>query len=323
MPQPNRLHVDAPLTNLSVAFDQSDESFIFDKVFPIVPVDDISGMYWEFPLEDWLRDEAQLRAGGTESAGGGFGVQRDAYLCKLYAWHKDIDDQTLAQSDSSLQLDRAAARFVVNRLRMRQEKQFLADFFGTGKWGTDMAGVASNPTGNQFVKFSNPNNSTPLSVVQKGQRQILSQTGLRANKLVIGYDVYDALRLHPDILDRTKYTSADAITQDILARYFDVDEVLVSTSVGNSAQEGQPAQVGFNLGKSMLLVHAAEEVGLETPSAGYQFRWRGVSNGLGTTIGTSRFRMEQLKADRVEGEIAFDNKIVSKPLGVYFDAVVD
>lgn len=322
MPQPTRAYIDAPLTNLSVAFDQADTSFIFDKVFPVVPVDDISGKYWEFPLEDWLRDEAQRRAGGTESAGGGFGVDTGTYSCDLFAWHKDIDDQTLRQSDSVLQLDRASAEFVVSRLRLRQERAFISEFFGTGKWGTDLTGVASGPSGSQFIQWSNTSTSTPIKDIKRGHRAILAATGFKANTLVLGYDVYDALTVHPDILDRIKYTDASAITEDVLARYFDVERVLVSTSIVNTAAEGATPTTGFNLGKSALLCYSAPNPGLMTPSAGYQFRWKGVSGGLGATIGTKRYRMEHLAADRIEGEVAFDNKIVAAPLGVYFTAAV-
>lgn len=322
MPQPTRVFIDAPLTNLSVAFDQMDSAFIFDKVFPVVPVDDISGLYWNFPIEDWLRDEAQRRAPGTESAGGGFGINNDTYSCDVFAWHKDIDDQTLRQADTALSLDRAATQFVVNRLRMRQERQFLTDFFGTGRWGLDLTGVASSPSTNQFIQWNNTGTSKPITDVKAARRRIVSTTGMIPNTLVLGYDVYDALTVHPDILDRIKYTDSSAITEEILARYFDVERVLVSSSIVNTAAEGQTANTNFNLGKVALLCYSAPAASLMTPSAGYQFKWKGVSNGLGTTIGTSRFRMDALKSDRIEGEVAFDNKIISPALGVYIAAAV-
>jgi hypothetical protein len=51
-------------------------------------------------------------------------------------------------------------------------------------------------------------------------------------------------------------------------------------------------------------------------------QWTGVSGGLGLTIGTSSFRLESLKATRIEAELAFDNKIVSADLGYFWkDAV--
>jgi hypothetical protein len=59
-----------------------------------------------------------------------------------------------------------------------------------------------------------------------------------------------------------------------------------------------------------------------TPSAGYSFSWTGVSGGIGSTIGVSSFRMESLKADRIEGEMAFDNKVIASDLGWFWDSVV-
>ena len=323
MPQPygSKLYVDAPLTNLSVAYDQSDTEFIADQVFPTVPVAERSGLYWTFPRADWLRDEAQRRMGGTESAGGGFGVLNDSFVTELYAYHKDIDDQTLAMASTSLELDTAAVNFVVSRLRLRKERQFITDFLQTGVWGTDYVGVSSAPTGSQFVQWSNTASSHPIVDVKKANRGILAVTGLKANTLVMGYDAWNALTVHPDILDRIKYTSADAITEDIIARYFDVQRVIVSNSIVNSAAEGLTPSYAFNVSAVALLCYAAPNPGLMTPSAGYSFAWTGVSGGLGATIGTSRFRMDALKADRVEGEIAFANKIVAPELGAFFSNV--
>ena len=41
MPQPNlnNVHIDAILTNISVAYQQAQRNFIAQQVFPIVPVD--------------------------------------------------------------------------------------------------------------------------------------------------------------------------------------------------------------------------------------------------------------------------------------------
>ena len=321
MPQPNKLYIDAPLTNLSVAFDQSDTEYVADQIFPVVPVAERSGLYWSYPREDWLRDEAQRRMGGTESAGGGFGVSTDTYATDLFAYHKDIDDQTLAAADSALQLDQAAVQFVVSRLRLRQERQAIADFFQTGVWGTDYTGVSSGATGNQFVQWSNTASSHPIADIKKANRGILAVTGRQANTLVLGFDAFNALTVHPDILDRIKYTNSDAITEDVIARYFGVSKLIVATSIVNTAAEGLTPSYAFNVSNSGLLCYSAPNPGLMTPSAGYIFKWTGVSGGLGATIGTSRFRMDHLKADRIEGEIAFSNKIVAPSLGAYFSNI--
>ena len=59
-----------------------------------------------------------------------------------------------------------------------------------------------------------------------------------------------------------------------------------------------------------------------TPSGGYTFSWTGAI-GAGDSGGRiSRFRLEQLKSDRVEIEMAFDQKLVSADLGYRFDTPI-
>lgn len=324
MPQPhiNSVHVDAILTNISVAYMQRSENFIADKVFPVVPVDKKSDKYFKYTKNDWFRDEAQRRAPGTESAGSGYGLTTDTYSADVWAFHKDVDDQTLANADVPLNPLREAAEFVTMRMLVRRELQFVSDFLTTGVWGTDVAGVAGTPSTGEFKQWSDYANSDPIEDVEAGKAQILANTGMEANTLVLGYDVFRKLRNHPDIVDRIKYTTSQTVTSDMLARMFEVDRVLVAKSVKATNAEGAAEAYGFATGKVACLMHVAQNPGLLTPSAGYIFSWTGVSGGLGQTIGTSQFRMEHLKASRVEAEVAFDNKVVSSDLGYFMNTVV-
>jgi hypothetical protein len=324
MPQPTLAqgHVDAILTSISIAYQQKATNYIANQVFPIIPVDKKSDKFYVYTKNDWFRDEAQRRADATESAGGGYNLSTDNYSCDLWAFHKDVGDQTARNADAVLRPYQEAAQFVTNRLLLRQEIQFQQDFFKTGVWGTDYTGVASGETGNQFRQWSDFANSDPLEDIEKGKEQILSITGYEANTLVLGYQVFRKLKNHPDLVDRIKYTSSNTVTADIMARLFDVDRVLVAKSVAATNNEGATGAYAFNYGKAAMLVHSTPDPGLMTPTAGYTFAWKGVSDTLGTTIGTSQFRMQELKAERVEGEIAFDNKVIGADLGVFLASAV-
>lgn len=324
MPQPtsSQVHVDAILTNISVAYLQRAENFIADKVFPIVPVDKQSDKYFTYSKNDWLRDEAQVRTDGTESVGSGYNITTDTYYADVYAIHKDIGDQTRANADAPINVDREAAEFVTHRLLTRREIQFNNDFMKTGVWSKDITGVAASPTTNQTVQWSDFTNSDPIEDIEAGKAGILSTTGLEANTLVLGYDVFRKLKNHPDLVDRIKYTSSQTITEDMLARMFDIERVLVSKAIKATNAEGATGAYSFTTGKSALLAHVAPAPGLLTPSAGYTFSWTGVSQGLGLTIGTSSFRLESLRATRVEAELAFDNKVVSSDLGYFWNSIV-
>ena len=324
MPQPtqSQVHVDAILTNISVAYLQRAENFIADKVFPVVPVDKQSDKYFVYDKNDWLRDEAQVRADGTESVGSGYNITTATYYADVYAIHKDIGDQTRANADAPINVDREAAEFVTHRLLTRREIQFVNDFMTTGKWATDVTGVAASPTTGQTIQWSDYTNSDPIEDIEAGKAQILSVTGLEANTLVLGYDVFRQLKNHPDLVDRIKYTSSQTITEDMLARMFDIDRVLVSKSIKATNKEGATGAYSFTTGKTAMLAHVAPNPGILTPSAGYTFSWTGVSQGMGLTIGTSSFRLESLRATRVEAELAFDNKVVASDLGYFWNSIV-
>jgi hypothetical protein len=301
---------------------QRAENFIADKVFPVVPVDKQSDKYFVYEKNDWLRDEAQVRTDGTESVGSGYNIATATYYADVFAIHKDIGDQTRANADAPINVDREAAEFVTHRLLTRREIQFNSDFMTTGKWANDVTGVAASPTTGQTIQWSDYTNSDPIEDIEEGKADILSVTGLEANTLVLGYEVFRQLKNHPDLVDRIKYTSSQTITEDMLARMFDIERVLVSKSIKATNKEGATGAYSFTTGKTALLAHVAPNPGVLTPSAGYTFSWTGVSQGMGLTIGTSSFRLESLRATRVEAELAFDNKVVASDLGYFWNSIV-
>lgn len=321
-PTQNQVHVDAILTNASVAYIQSADNFIANKVFPIVPVDKQSDLYFKYTKEDWFRDDATVRADGAEAAVAGYGLTTDNYYADVYAVKKAIGDQLMANFDSPLDPLRDGAKFTAQLILNRMEAQFVTDFIKTGVWGTDYTGVSGSPSAGEFKQWSDLANSDPIQNIEDGKAQILRTTGFEANKLVLGYDVYKTLRNHPDIIDRVKYTGRDVPDTQYLAQLFGLDEVLVAKAVKNTAAEGQSGAFSFTFGKSALLVHSAPNPGLLMPSAGYSFQWRGVSEGLGLTVGTKQYRLEQNAATYVESQVAFANKLVAADLGVYFATAV-
>ena len=312
-PTANDVHVDAILTNISVAYIQDQNAYVASKVFPTIPVEKQSDKYFIYTKADWFRDEAQLRAPATESAGSGYNLSTATYSASVYAFHKDVDDQVRANSDNPLNPDRDATTFVTQRMLLRQEIQWASEFFTTSVWATDLT-----PT-NLWNDYTA---SDPIGDVETAKATILTSTGYLPNTMVMGYDVFRQLRNHPDIVDRVKYTSANDVTEDILARFFGVERILVARAVKNTALEGASASMASIVGKNAALYYVAPSAGVLTPSAGYQFAWRGVSDGMGANIGITRFRMPELRADRIEAQMAWDNKVIASDLGYFFSACV-
>lgn len=318
MPQPtaSQVHaVNVPLSNISTAYIQSESNYIARRVFPIVPVDKRSDAYYTYTKADFMRDEAQVRAGGTESAGSGYGLSTATYSCDVFALHKDIDDFVRGNADAAINPDRDATLWLTDRMLLRLEKQWAADYFVTGIWGT-----SATPSS----LWSDYAASDPVNDVKTARVTILKNTGKLPNTLVLSFEVYETLRNHPDIIDRIKYTQfagTKNITPDLLAAIFDVERVLVCMAVNNTAVEGETAVQAFVHGKHALLCYAAPSPSLLTPSAGYMFSWRGLT-GMGIDMSIKRFRMEQLAADRIEAQMAFDLKLVGSDLGYFLESVI-
>lgn len=325
-PQKSDLHVNRPLSNMSVAYMQSTDDFIADKVFPNVPVEKSSDRYFVITKDAWFRDEAKERGLSEESAGGGYEVDNTpTYLARTYSFHKDIDDKIRPDADQAvMNQDRIATEFVTRKALLRREKVFVSNFFATSKWGLDLTGVSGAPGGGQFKQWDQAG-STPIADVGKQRIRIAEATGFKPNKLVLSPYVLEALKSNADILSRIQYTASSAparVTKEMIAALFEVDEILVPFATENTATQGQTASMSFAFGKHALLVYAAPTPSLETPSGGYTISWTGLlgSSALGGRI--RKFRMENITSDRIEIDMSFDMKLVAADVGMFFSGAV-
>lgn len=326
-PTPGDVHVNTPLTNISIAFLQNANNFVAARVFPNISVQKQSDRYYTYERGDFNRDEMELRAPGTESSGGGYSVDNTpTYFCNRFSFHKDIPDEVRANADAALNVDREAAQYVTHKALIKREKLWTGAYFGTGIWSFEKTGVASNPNSSQVLQW-NDANSTPIENVRASKRAIAESTGYEPNKLVLGRAVFDALLDHPDIIDRIKYGQAGVGSPamagaDTLARLFNVDEVLVMNAIENTSKEGQSAAHSFIGGKAALLTYATGSPGLMTPTAGYTFSWTGLMGAGAEGNRIRSFRLENIGSDRVEIDMCFDMKMVSADLGSFWGSIV-
>jgi len=68
--------------------------------------------------------------------------------------------------------------------------------------------------------------SNPIEDILTLKRAVANQIGIRPNSAVLGTSVFDLLLTNEAILDRIKYTSADSIDTDVIARYFGLERGL-------------------------------------------------------------------------------------------------
>ena len=329
MPQPTvqDVHVASALTNIAVAYFQGDDVYIADKVFPMVPVQHQTDVYFVWSKADFFRDEAQLRSDATESAGTGVNLTTQTYSARVWALHQDLGAQVRANADPSVDLDVVITRSLMQKLLIRRERIFQTSYMTTGVWSQDVTGSASGTPGTTSTTFWDDDaNGDPFTDVAAQQTYILQTTGFLPNRLVLSWSVYQALRKHPLVIDRIKYTNpayAGTITPALLASAFDVEQVLVSKAVFNSAGENVASSMGFVNSKTALLCYTAPSPGLMQAAAGYTFGWAGFTglNNLGVRVAQIPMNWLGVGTIRTEAEMAFDMQVVGKDLGVLFNNI--
>ena len=320
MPNPTRsdVHVNAPLTNVSIAYLQDEKKFISSQVFPLINVPKQSDLYFQYDQGDFMRSEAKQRAPGTESAGAGYDLSTASYSCDVNALHKDVADQIRANADAPLNMDSDATKFLTQQMMIKRDRDWATSFFSGGTWTGSTTGADINLAGGGLNEWDTAG-GTPIEDIDDQADSIEAKTGFRGNTLVLGVDSYNAMKNSADVVDRIRYTQTGVVGEDLLASLLGLDKVIVARGVYNSANQGAADVIGrIYTPKSALLLYVPPSPSLMQPSAGYTFAWGGYTGAGPDGQRVSRFRMDHLRSDRIEMEMAYDQKQVSTVLGARF-----
>ena len=246
--QPSRgdVHVNRPLTNLSIAYVQDQMDFVAMRTFRPRPVQKQADLYYVYDTGQFNRDAMKKRAPGTETAGIGHTMSTSPYFANVWGLHEDISDQDRANSDEAIMLDQDATDLITRAGLIRMEREFASTAFAASTWSFNAAGAATRATSfdptsstasNRNLAYWNLDSSTPIEDVRLLKEYVLSATGFEPNVLTLGYGVYNRLLDHPDIvgrIDRGQTSGAAMVRRETLAALFDVDEVLVMKGVVNT-----------------------------------------------------------------------------------------
>jgi len=329
---PSSVHIDAPLTNLTIAFLQDANGFIADRVFPKVGVTKKTDKYYIYNRADFNRIfQVQARSLLTLAPRVGMTLSQDTYSADVFSLATDFDFETLANEDAALDIRSAGAQMLTHQLLIDREIKWADTYFKGGVWGTDWDGVASSPSSVQVIQWSNYSTSTPIQDVTNIMRTVqLKSGGFKPNVMVVGKEVRDILVNHPTILARLNggatVTNTALVTDAKLAEIFGVEEFMVMETVKNTAAEGLTESNAFIGGKLAAFYYRPRSSGLMIPSAGYTFTWDDLENASGHGISIKSYRGDYLAIDGVaevlEANLAYDHKVVSADLGAVIDSVI-
>lgn len=319
------------LSNMALAYYQSDANAFAKTIFPICPVALSSDNYYIFDKEDLLRDNWHRKPAYGKVDTAVLSEHTETYACQVDQMIIGIDrirqtDLTRRQGPATRDPRMQRTRTMAGQANIHQDNAFANHYFKSGVWTNEYTGVDSTTTtSGQFIKFTN-GNSDPVAFIDTKATEMQQKTGRRPNRLALGVNVYNALKLHEGILERVKYGGTTAnpakITENVLAQLFDMERLTVQRSIMNKAELGQAADMQY-IGdpNGFLLAYATDTPSIDEPSAGYIFIWDML--GDGNIMPVLNYDGEHgTHSEFIEGLMAFDMKKTADDLGMYFkDAV--
>ena len=313
------------LTNMSMAHFANPADFVATKIFPICPVAQSSSYYYKFSKADLARDNVSRKPAFGKVQPAIMGQTDDTYKCEVDQIIVGIDqiatlDFQRAHAPGVADPRRAKVRFATEQMLLHQDILFAKNFFKAGVWANEYAGVASNPTGKQMLKFTDAN-FDPVAFFDERKKEIKLAGRRTPNKLCLGVDAFNALKNHGDIIERVKYTGSTAnpatVNEQVLAQLFGIKEVVVLESTYNSAGIGGENMEFICDPAGALLCYATDAPAIDEPSAGYIFTWDMLGNGQ--HVAFDQYEGEKgTHSEFIEGLMSSDMKKTCDDLAIYF-----
>jgi hypothetical protein len=296
MPEPTarQSHLDVALTNVSVAYQNA--AYIFDQVFPTIPVAKQTNKYFVFPKAAWYRDETGVRAPGTRAPRATYDLSTDSYVCLERALAHPVPDEVVENSDDPLRPLVRGTNYVTDQLMKKQEMDVLDLVFGTG-WSSS---ATPSPTWDNDT-------ADPLGDIETGMNTVALAIGREPNVAVIGRGLWRYIKNHPDIVDRIKGGATGGnpalVTTQNFAALIEMEKVLIARSIKDTGLEGAASSISYIGGNHMWLGYVTGSAALDEPSAGYLYQWKGRE--------VNRYREDQEHQDVVEALASWDVKVTA------------
>lgn len=211
--------VDPVLTNIARGYKNA--AFVGEVLFPFVPVDKEAGKVPQFGKEAFkvYNTERAIRAKSNRLSPEG--ISMIDFVLKEHDIEFPIDYREIDESKDIVNYEIYATETVTKIINLRIEKE-----------RADLAqNLNTYPSGNKITlegnaKWTAKTTSDPIGNIETGKETIRSKIGIYPNVMLLGATAYNALKVHPAIIDLLKYSQKAILTEEILSQIFDMKVVV-------------------------------------------------------------------------------------------------
>ena len=232
------LRINAYLSEVARGY--GNNSFIAENLFPIIDSEKEKIDIFQFNKEAFqLYDtERAIRANSNVISPKGFSKHTATLAEHDLAYPIDYREEDEAEK---VKLQLHATNVVTEGLKLKLEKQ-CADLAQDPKNYATENKIALSGT-SQFTNDA----SDPLKVVNAGKDAVCGKIGKDPNTLVMGQEVWQALKQNKTLKDLIASSSNKIITLDLLKEFFEIENIVVGRSIYADANNNFARVWGNNI----------------------------------------------------------------------------
>ena len=244
-------------------------TFIGQLLLPYADIPQRGGRVIRFGKEAFRKYNTR-RAPGAETQRVSFGYASDPIALFQDSLEGLVPAETAEEAANvpGIDLGRLAVEQVQDIIALGRECEIADLVRDAATYGGNVEAVAGAD------KWTDPA-SNPKQQVDDAAETIRRKIGRRPNVLTLSPSAKRAACDHPRVREQFKYTSADSITVEMLARYFQVDTVLIGDAVVLDDDSDDDAEARDVWGDDAILSYRPAGSNYMVPAFGYTYRLRG------------------------------------------------
>ncbi len=274
------------------AAEASRSKFVGTKIMPTFETPKKEGSYPVITTESFLKAQKTGRAARAAYNRSDYTFDSQSYACVENGFEELLDDSERAlYGDAQIDAEAIAVMRAVDVILRKQEQRIITMAIATASIDNAAA------TGGAWSVVAN---ATPRTDVITAIEAMRSTYGVKPNLIVMAENAKNELLLTSEVTDAFKYTNPIELGGEeaqlrILAQYFGVEEVAVSSMQSDTAKKGQSLSLSDAWTETVVgLYKVSSSRDLKEPSFGRSMLWSGDGSG---NLTTEQYREDAKRSD--------------------------
>lgn len=262
MPSVTGVQGDGRLTNVSILY--KNPLYIADRVLPRVRVNKKTGQFVTYAKADRFTLPPSLVGPRSPANEVEWSTGLDTYAVMDNGYKKFISDDEMDNAEAPINVQAGTVDFLTDKIMLDREVRVAGIVFNTNNY------AAGNQV-NLANSWDTPTNDAVTHILTGIDACFLPPT-----IMAIGIQAFRKLQRNIPLIQAIKGTvDGQSITAEDIAKFFNLDAVLVGDARYNTAKRGQAMTVGRAWGKHAALLRVKETPTVNDVVWGSTFEWKG------------------------------------------------